>query len=246
MHAKSQALSLGLHAAALALLLFVTSHSVLSPTPAAVPRRIIRLAPLPRPAWNRTEPRAGGSNQTLLPARHGAPPPKALAIFIPPKSQPDPKLAVPVTVAFDSLRVEIDASRIGDPLSKLRVGELGSHGRGGIGDQGCCGGIGPGDQGRPGISAGFGHKITPPQLLYKVEPEFSEEARRAKFSGEVILAIQVGTDGRARGFRVLESPGMGLDQKAIDAVMQWRFRPGLEDGKPVVTSATVQVNFRLL
>jgi protein TonB len=62
----------------------------------------------------------------------------------------------------------------------------------------------------------------------------------------VILSIEVDTTGHARGFRVLQSPGLGLDQKAIDAVTKWRFRPGSQDGKPVVTAATIQVNFRLL
>jgi TonB family protein len=79
-----------------------------------------------------------------------------------------------------------------------------------------------------------------------VEPEFSEDARKAKYSGLVILAIEVDTTGHARAFRVIQSPGLGLEQKAIDAVTQWRFRPGYQDGKPVVTGATVEVNFRLL
>lgn len=88
--------------------------------------------------------------------------------------------------------------------------------------------------------------MTQPQLIYKVEPEFSEDARKAKFSGMVILAIEVDAAGHPRAFRVVQSPGLGLEQKAIDAVKQWRFKPGYQDGKPVVTSATVEVNFRLL
>jgi len=149
------------------------------------------------------------------------------------------------TVAFDSPTVQIDPNDMGDPFSKLGVGSLGTRGQNGIGD-GCCKGIGNGDRGTPGISVGSGHRITPPQLIYKVEPEFSEEARKAKYSGVVILAIEVDASGKARGFRVLQSPGLGLDQKAIDAVTLWRFRPGYQDGKPVVTGATVQVDFRLL
>lgn len=195
---------------------------------------------------DRTEQHQGGSNQTLLPARHGAPPPTARNTFIPPKSVSDPKLPMMITVAFDSPTVEIDASNIGDPYSKLGVGALGSRGVNGIGDRGCCKGIGDGDKGTPGITSGSGHRITPPQLIYKVEPEFSEDARKAKYSGVVILAIEVDTAGHARAFRVIQSPGLGLEQKAIEAVTQWRFRPGYQDGKPVVTGATVEVNFRLL
>jgi protein TonB len=244
--AKSQTLSVGLHLATVAFLILLTSHSVLSPPPVALPRRqVVPLAPLHRVYMDRSEQHQGGSNQTLLPARHGAPPPTAHNTFIPPKSTPDPKLPMMITVAFDSPTVQIDASNIGDPYSKLGAGELGGRGVNGIGT-GCCKGIGDGDKGKPGISSGSGHRITPPQLIYKVEPEFSEEARKAKFSGVVILAIEVDATGHARALRVIQGPGLGLEQKAIDAVTQWRFRPGYQDGKPVVTGATVEVNFRLL
>jgi protein TonB len=243
--AKSQTLSVGLHLAAVAFLLLLTTHSVPSPPAVAIPRRVVPLAPLHRNYIDRAEQHQGGSNQTLLPARHGAPPPTAHNTFIPPKSAQDPKLPMMITVAFDSPTVEIDANNIGDPFSKLAVGALGSRGRDGVGI-GCCKGFGDGDKGTPGISSGPGHRITAPQLIYKVEPEFSEEARKAKFSGMVILAIEVDATGHARGIRVIQSPGLGLEQKAIDAVTRWRFRPGYQDGKPVVTTATVEVNFRLL
>jgi TonB family protein len=244
--AKSQTLSVGLHLAAVAFLILLTAHSVPSPPSVAAARRIVPLAPLHRVYMDRAEQHQGGSNQTLLPARHGAPPPTARNTFIPPKSAADPKLPMMMTVAFDSPTVEIDASNVGDPYSTLAVGALGMHGRDGIGNYGCCQNIGDGDKGKPGISSGSGHRITPPQLIYKVEPEFSEDARKAKYSGVVILAIEVDTAGHARAFRVIQSPGLGLEQKAIDAVTQWRFRPGYQDGKPVVTGATVEVNFRLL
>lgn len=245
--AKSQTLSVGLHLAAVAFLILLTAQSVPSPPSVAAPRRVVPLAPLQRVYVDRAEQHQGGSNQTLLPARHGAPPPTARNTFIPPKTTPDPKLPMMMmTVAFDSPTVEIDANNIGDPYGKFAAGALGSHGRNGIGDRGCCEGIGEGDKGKPGISSGSGHRITPPQLIYKVEPEFSEDARKAKYSGVVILAIEVDTTGHARALRVIQSPGLGLDQKAIDAVTQWRFRPGYQDGKPVVTGATVEVNFRLL
>jgi TonB family protein len=89
-------------------------------------------------------------------------------------------------------------------------------------------------------------RITPPQLVYKVEPEFSEEARRAKYSGAVVLAIQVDSNGTARDIQVRQGLGLGLDEKAIEAVSHWRFRPAIVDGKPVASEAVVQVNFQLL
>jgi protein TonB len=244
--AKSQTLSVGLHLAAVAVLLLLTTHSVLSPPAAPVMHRVVPIAPLRRAYVNRSDEHQGGSNRTPLPARRGVPPPKALNTFIPPTSVPDPKLPMMITVAFDSPTVQIDASDMGDPVSKLGTGALGMHGDNGIGNRGCCKGIGESDKGTPGISSGPGHHITPPQLVFKVEPEFSEEARKAKYSGVVILAIEVDAAGHARAFRVLQSPGLGLEQKAIEAVTQWRFRPGYQDGKPVVTGATVEVNFRLL
>jgi len=141
----------------------------------------------------------------------------------------------------------MELSQIGDPLSAVRDGMLGQHGFNGIGDRGCCRGIGEGVKGPPGIAVGRpGHEVTQARLVYKVDPEFSEEARKAKYQGVVVLAIEIGTDGRASNVRVIQGLGMGLDERAIAAVIQWRFRPGLEDGKPVVTAATVQVNFRLL
>ncbi len=91
-----------------------------------------------------------------------------------------------------------------------------------------------------------GRGVTPPQLLYKVEPEFSEDARKAKYQGVVVLSIEVDASGTVRNVRVRQSLGLGLDEKAIEAVSRWRFRPGLFDGMPVVTEATVQVTFQLL
>jgi len=153
-----------------------------------------------------------------------------------------------ITVAFDSPTIEIDAAAMGDPSSRLLAGDLGNKGWNGIGDRpGGPPGIGSEGSGAPGIrSTTSGHKITAPVLLVKVEPEFSEEARKAKFQGTVLLGIEVDTSGHARNLRVLRGLGLGLDEKAMEAVSRWLFRPGVEDGRPVVTSATVEVNFRLL
>ncbi len=243
---KSQTFSLVLHVATLAILLFLTSRSLQPPTPVA-PRDAARVIQFPRMlVTTMVHQRAGGSNQTALPARRGSPPPKAHRTFILPASQPDPKLPMPMTVAFESPTIEIDASQIGDPFSRFSSGMFGSKGRNGIGDTGCCGGIGSSQLGRPGISTRSGHPISAPQLIYKVEPEFSEEARKAKYQGMVVLAIEVDVNGHARNLRVIQGLGLGLDEKAVNAVTQWRFRPGYQDGKPVTTMATVEVNFRLL
>ena len=88
--------------------------------------------------------------------------------------------------------------------------------------------------------------VSAPSLLFKIDPEYSEEARKAKYSGTVVLYIEVDTSGHIRNPRIIRGIGLGLDEKAIEAVNKWRFKPGMKDGKPVIVAAQVEVNFRLL
>jgi TonB family protein len=88
--------------------------------------------------------------------------------------------------------------------------------------------------------------VSAPSLLSKVEPEYSEEARKAKHQGMVVLYVEVDPAGRPHNIKVVRSLGLGLDEKAMEAVSKWKFRPGLKDGKPVTVGATVEVTFRLL
>ncbi len=92
----------------------------------------------------------------------------------------------------------------------------------------------------------IGGGVSSPQLLFKVEPEYSEEARKAKFQGTVLLYVEVDEKGNPRDIRVIRPLGLGLDQKAIEAVEKWKFSPGKKDGKPVAVQAQIEVNFRLL
>jgi TonB family protein len=87
--------------------------------------------------------------------------------------------------------------------------------------------------------------VSAPSLIYKVEPEYTEEARQAHLQGVVVLYVEVDANGKAVNPRVVRSLGYGLDQKAIEAVGKWNFRPGYKDGKPVTVAATIEVNFRL-
>jgi TonB family protein len=84
-----------------------------------------------------------------------------------------------------------------------------------------------------------------PQPIYSPEPSFSDEARKAKFQGIVQLMVVVGSDGHVYNIRVRQSLGMGLDEKAIEAVKNWRFRPATLNGQPVSTQIAVQVDFHL-
>jgi TonB family protein len=109
----------------------------------------------------------------------------------------------------------------------------------GIGD-GSGGNYGGGNY-RPGVNG-----VSDPTLIYSIEPEFSDEARKARYQGVVLVGLVVGADGLPKNLRILHALGMGLDEKAIEAVKQWRFEPGMKDGKPVATQAQVQLDFRLL
>jgi TonB family protein len=107
-------------------------------------------------------------------------------------------------------------------------------------------GFGPGSGG--GVGGGVSHiggGVSAPQVVSKVEPEYSEEARKAKLQGTVVLYVVVDEQGLPRDLKVVRPLGLGLDQKAIEAAQKWRFKPGLKDGHPVAVSAQIEVNFRL-
>jgi TonB family protein len=91
-----------------------------------------------------------------------------------------------------------------------------------------------------------GNGVTPPQLLRKMEPEYSDEARSAKFQGTVLLKVVIDTDGTAKNIELVRGLGYGLDEKAALAIGQWVFKPGTNGGVPVPVQAQIEVNFRLL
>lgn len=108
-------------------------------------------------------------------------------------------------------------------------------------------GYGPGENGGccgPGPFS-VGGSVTAPIAIYQPEPLYSEEARKAKFSGAVLLSIVVDAQGNTCDVRVLRPLGMGLDEKAVEAVRAWRFKPARRYGMPVPVSMLVEVSFRL-
>jgi TonB family protein len=90
-----------------------------------------------------------------------------------------------------------------------------------------------------------GGGVSAPMLIYKVEPEYTEEARAAKLQGTVLLYTEINPEGWATNMKVLRALGMGLDEKALESVAKWRFKPGMKDGQPVTVQAQIEVNFRL-
>jgi TonB family protein len=197
----------------------------------------------------------GGGNRAPLQASKGKLPKPAPRQFTPPRVDPieNPKLPMAPSIIAPDLP-NITATNMGDPFSGMKVPSNGTGFGGGIGS-GSGGGVGSGKGAGvgPGSGGGFGGGayrigggVSQPTLLSKVEPEYSEEARKAKWQGTVVLSLIVDETGLAQQIKVSRSLGMGLDQKAIEAVQKWRFRPGMKDGKPVPVYATVEVNFRLL
>jgi TonB family protein len=88
--------------------------------------------------------------------------------------------------------------------------------------------------------------ISLPVVIRKVEPDYSEEGSKAKLNGSVLLYMEVDKNGSPRNVRVLRSLGLGLDEKAVEAVQQWRFAPGRKDGKAVNVALEIVVNFKML
>ena len=91
----------------------------------------------------------------------------------------------------------------------------------------------------------IGGDVKPPKLLSKFEPEYSEDARLAKYSGSVLLSIEIGESGSPRNIKVIRPLGFGLDRKAVEGVTKWKFAPATLNGQPVAVTAQVEVNFRL-
>jgi periplasmic protein TonB len=85
--------------------------------------------------------------------------------------------------------------------------------------------------------------IKPPTPIFSPDPEYSKQSSDAKYPGTCTLMLTVGTDGLPTNIRVIKSLGMGLDEKAIEAVKTWKFDPGMKDGKPVAVELAVDVNF---
>lgn len=199
----------------------------------------------------------GGGDRDKLPASRGALPKFSRQQITPPAAvirNPNPQLVVEPTVVVPPEMRLPQLGALGDPLSAVlgppsngpgSGGGIGSGSGGGVGS-GRGPGVGPGSGG--GIGGGvyrIGGGVSAPRLIYGPDPEFSEEARKANHQGVVVLWAIVGTDGRTHEIRVERSLGMGLDEKAIEAVRTWRFEPARKNGQAVAVQVNVEVNFRL-
>jgi len=87
--------------------------------------------------------------------------------------------------------------------------------------------------------------VTPPKVAVFRAPDYTENARKAKYQGIAVLSAVVGTDGIAHDIKIIKSLKPDLDQKAMDSVLQWKFTPGKKDGRPVPVLVQIEVNFHL-
>lgn len=96
-------------------------------------------------------------------------------------------------------------------------------------------------QSRPAKEAG---KVAP-KVVYKLDPNYTEEATAAGIQGTILLSVEISPTGTPQNVLVTRSLDPGLNRNAIAAVQEWRFEPGLKNGEPVTVRATVEINFKL-
>jgi TonB family protein len=201
----------------------------------------------------------GGGDRSPTPPSKGAAPRFAWTQFTPPMAKlpnPDPKLPMePTLLGPPDLKLPQMAQNMpwGDPNGVAGPASNGPGTGGGIGTgegtgigSGKGGGLGPGEGGGYGgglFSVGGG--VSAPIAIYSPDPPYSEEARKAKFSGVVVVQIVVDVAGNVHDAKVIKPLGLGLDEKAIETIRTWRFKPAMRNGAPVNVRMLVEVSFRL-
>ena len=259
----AQGISMALHAAILLLIIVPIFHHMVQQQTVSANIGVVEISPylskLPAGKDKAGGGGGGGQHQVQPPSR-GKIPKFAMTRLTPPLIAPipNPRLpAEPTLLGPPDLKVPSPAEvNFGDPLASLLSASAGPGGGGGIGTgsgggigSGSGGGLGPGSGGgtgggafRPG-TGGVGY----PSCLYCPEPQYSEDARKAKYQGTVVLQVIIQPDGHATNIQIIKGPGLGLEDKAIEAVRTWKFKAAVgPTGTPVATLTTLEINFRLL
>jgi len=250
-----------LNALFIALLLLTGLHSTLNHPPLAPLGTEVRLKDFtlftPPSALAAHGGGGGGSNSPTGPSAGHLPQLTEIPL-IPPQSPVlqnptlaiDPAISVPPQVKLpDNSLPVIGAQQT--TIVKLASNGPGTHNGIGTGSNGGDGpdsgtGYGPGsDRGFGGFvySPGIGG-VTKPVVLFAPDADFSDEARRQRYQGACTITLIVDAHGDPQNPRVVQPLGMGLDEKALEAVRRYRFKPALKDGKPVASYVSVIVNFR--
>jgi len=211
---------------------------------------VVDLATPPKLDLNKDKMGGGGGQRGPAPVSKGQLPKFAKIQITPPKAPPmeEPKIRMPdptIEMQTNLKMANNNMPNFGDPNSPLLGNSMGNGRGSGIGS-GNGSGLGPGSGGNTGGGLyHVGGGVSAPVPIYEVEPEFSEEARKAKFMGVVTVNLIVNTRGLPENVHILRGVGMGLDEKAVEAVKQYRFTPAKMGGKPVAVEVNVEVNFQI-
>ncbi len=261
---RSQLTSILVHCAVVTIILIPLFARVLPPPHSPAPHTVDLYVPKitdyrPHTTASLDPSRGGGSGgaQDPLPLTKGMLPRFSPNQIVAPTINQNPNAALqvePTLLATKSFEIPQEfAPNWGDPNAKdfnnsRGPGDgpgMGNHHGNGIGDGPGGDGYGPGNDGL-GIQTPGQKGVSYPTCAYCPRPDYSDEARRAKYQGTVILNLVVLPDGRATSIEVLNSPGLGLDQKALEAVRTWRFTPAHDaSGKPVAARIAIEVVFQL-
>jgi protein TonB len=243
----STAMAVVLHGLVILLIAFLIAKKVQFAAPAKM--TLVTDLTVPPPAPPRAEAMGGGGGQKgPTPVTKGTPPKFADTQIVPPNKPPlvEPKIKIEPTIEVQQdVKMASSIPQIGVANSPLVGMSMGNGSGTGLGS-GNGSGLGPGSGGNTGGGPRrIGGGVSQPVLIYSVEPEFSEEARKAKVAGNVLVNLWVDTNGNPSHVHVIRGVGMGLDEKAIEAVRQYRFKPAMENGKPVLVELNVEVNFQI-
>jgi protein TonB len=261
----SQAIALAVHVGITLLVLFPFYHAFTKAAQTPVtsnqlvtPLDISDYAMKLPPGKDKAGGGGGGGERAPVPATKGKLPKWSMTQIAPPMvhTKPESKIEATLLGPPDLKIPSPNLDNFGDPLAKLVNGSGGPGGGSGIGSgtgtgigSGSGGGLGPGEGGGTGGSvfrAGTGG-VGYPSCFYMPDPKYSEEARKAKYSGVVTLQGTITLDGRVTDVQVVRGPGLGLEEKAVEATKEWRCKPALgPNGKPVATRVPIEVTFRLL
>jgi protein TonB len=263
----SQVIAVGLHAAVIALLV-IPIFTNMMPASTEAKNKQIGVMPLDISPYVSKLPAGadkaggggGGGDRSQLPPTKGRAPKFKWTQFTPPEAtlkNMNPKLAMdPSLLGPPDLKVaNPPLTNMGDPLAASVNYSGGPGGGGGIGT-GEAGGIGSGSGGGlgPGSGGGTGggvfragvNGVGIPVCFYQPPPEYSDEARKVKYQGAVVVEGVIGIEGKISNIRIIKGVGMGLDENAVAAVKTWRCKPAAgPNGKPVPTIVPIEVTFRL-
>jgi protein TonB len=244
---RSTAWALGAHAVAILLVVFLVKAHIQLAAPVKI-ARVMELAVPPKAPVKTKAMGGGGGQRGPTPVTKGTPPKFAEQQIVPPKAPPlmEAKIHVEPTIEVqEDVKMASNIPQIGVASSPVVGMSMGNGSGTGLGS-GNGSGLGPGSGGNTGGGPRrIGGGVSAPVLIYSVDPEFSEEARKAKAAGNVLVTLWVDEKGNPTHVRVLRGFGMGLDEKAVAAVKQYRFKPSMENGKPVTVQMNIDVTFQI-